>query len=423
MIQNLIKKSALLLLILFAPILIDSAKATMRVAAVVNDDIITALELEQRVRIAAVAGGAKINLETVQRLAPQVLRNLIDELLRVQHVTKLGISASDEEINQAFKNLADQNNMSLAQLGQLLSENGILAQSMRDQLERRLLWDKFLKRQSRREVDISEEEVDELLAQEQAMRNQTLYRIQEIFFGNDEQQAIQTLTRIRQDLENGANFEAFAKGFSQAPSAARGGEIGLIPLDQLEPSLAEAVRALSIGAVSPIVSTALGHYLLKLTEIKPPQAEAKLEAGALVSIMQLRIAASIDEEEINALLDRSEGQGCQRLEPIASSLKSQGKTANLARLNDLKETDLREPMKGIISKMQAGEISPAVRQADYWYLYSLCERVEIKQPSADEKLQQRRNAIRNRIGTAKLTVLERRIMRDLRRAAFIEIRI
>ena len=423
MILNLIKKSALLLFILFAPILMDSAKATMRVAAVVNDDIITALELEQRVRIAAVAGGAKINLETVQRLAPQVLRNLIDELLRVQHVTKLGISASDEEINQAFKNLADQNNMSLAQLGKLLSENGILTQSMRDQLERRLLWDKFLKRQSRREVDISEEEVDELLAQEQAMRNQTLYRIQEIFFGNDEQQAIQTLTRIRQDLENGANFEAFAKGFSQAPSAARGGEIGMIPLNQLEPSLAEAVRALTLGEVTPIVSTALGHYLLKLTEIKPPQAEAKQETGSLVSIIQLRIAASIDEGEINMLLDNSEVEGCQRLEPIASSLKTQGQTANLARLNDLKETDLREPMKGIISKMQAGEISPAVRQADYWYLYSLCERVEIKQPSADEKLQQRRNAIRNRIGTAKLTVLERRIMRDLRRAAFIEIRI
>ena len=103
----------------------QSQNNLMRIAAVVNDDIISVLDLEQRLRLAALSSNLNLDAQTRQRLMPQVLRSLIDERLQLQEATANSVTATDQEIETEIGNLAQRNNMNANQLAGLLASRNI----------------------------------------------------------------------------------------------------------------------------------------------------------------------------------------------------------------------------------------------------------------------------------------------------------
>ncbi|MDF1750846.1 MAG: SurA N-terminal domain-containing protein, partial [Alphaproteobacteria bacterium] len=161
----------------------QSQNDLMRIAAVVNDDIISVLDLEQRLRLAALS--SNLDQQTRQRLMPQVLRSLIDERLQLQEATANSVTATDGEIENEISNLAQRNNMPLNQLVALLASRGIDIQTLKNQYSAQIAWAKYVGRRLSRQVDVGEEEIDEELARLTAVADQPQKRVYEIFLGID----------------------------------------------------------------------------------------------------------------------------------------------------------------------------------------------------------------------------------------------
>lgn len=424
--------------------IIPAVNAQMRVAAVVNDDIISLLDLEQRIRLAAVAGGTQINLATMQKLAPQVLRGLIDETLKVQAAKEAGITVKQNDIDNAIKDIADRNKINVADFNKMLASNGILEASLRNQLEAQLLWTGFMRRKMGREIVISDEEVKDIIEAEKLIANRPRIRIQEIFLTSDTENALSSLENVRKEIVDGADFSALARAFSQSASAEKGGDVGLIIPEQLEGDLAAALNNLKLGELSQIISTATGYYLLRINEIIMPAAiEAQSTAFTPIHVELMQFALQLSEADkaaespnpppqLQALYesyqkDQANVKGCELLPSWVETLTKdkavdENSTAKIAKINDIAEDDLPDTIKDKVKSLEIGEISAPTIVGDNWISFALCNRInpdKVKQSDADEKIM---TEARNRLGNEKLAVLEKRVLRDLRRAAFIDVR-
>ena len=122
------------------------AQDTVGIVAIVNDGAITQIDLATRMRIAIVASRLQDTPEVRQRLAPQVLRALIDEQIRVQEADRQGVSIPERAVNDRIDALAQENKMSRDQFEQMLSQNGIPLQSLKTQIKSELAWSTVVRR-------------------------------------------------------------------------------------------------------------------------------------------------------------------------------------------------------------------------------------------------------------------------------------
>ncbi len=407
----------------------------MGVAAVVNENIITDMELDQRIRLAAVGGGAQINMETVQKLAPQVLRGLIEETLRNQESKRNGICISTQIIDDAYANIAKDNNLPLEGLDQLLTSNGILISTLKKQLESQIAWQNYMQSKIGREIKVSDDEVDEVYHQEQALLNKPKYTIQELFIINESASSLDTINRIRQEIAGGGDFSALAKAFSQANSAKNGGQVGKVILEKLDGDIANVIGKLKIGELSKVVTTSAGYYIFKLLAIETPPSVIAIakpkEMPNHVEILQLSMKGDNGDNIPQLLKDlynnyksQPPKQACQMLKGFNEEKKGQLPKITLSQIPDIVENDLREPIQSMVASLKVQEMSIATKRGEDWVVIALCNRWQEKPKDNQEEIdmEAKKEEIRNQIGSSKLMVLERRILRDLKRTAFIDVR-
>ncbi|HET6519871.1 MAG TPA: SurA N-terminal domain-containing protein, partial [Geminicoccaceae bacterium] len=125
----------------------EAAAQSLRIAAVVNEDIISERDLVERLRLVAVTSGIAPTPENQRRLAAQVLRGLIQETLQLQEAERLNLPVQDGEIDRALANIAQQNNRPPEQLLGILRANGVGGATLRRQLEAQIAWLKVIARQ------------------------------------------------------------------------------------------------------------------------------------------------------------------------------------------------------------------------------------------------------------------------------------
>ncbi|MCK5366889.1 MAG: SurA N-terminal domain-containing protein, partial [Gammaproteobacteria bacterium] len=121
------------------------AQDTLRAVAVVNDEVISMLDLFLRTRLAALSSGIQLTPESQSRLQQQVLRRLIDERLQLQEAERLSIMASDEGVAESLNAIARRNKMSNEQFLAMLAENQILPLAIHEQIKAELAWRNVVK--------------------------------------------------------------------------------------------------------------------------------------------------------------------------------------------------------------------------------------------------------------------------------------
>ena len=134
-----------------------------RIAAVVNDELITAYDLEARMKLVIVSTRLPNTFETRRRISGQVLRTLIDERLKMQEAKRRNISVSNREVLRAKANIEKQNQLPKNGLDQMLQQNHVPLEAMEEQLRSAIAWSKLLSRRLRPRITIGEEEIDETL--------------------------------------------------------------------------------------------------------------------------------------------------------------------------------------------------------------------------------------------------------------------
>ena len=116
------------------------SQATLNIAAIVNDDVISVYDLSQRIQMVIAFSRLPNTAETQRRIAPDVLRRLIAEKLRLQEAKRLNITIPDEQINNAIADLERQNKIPAGQMGQMLASHGIDLDSLKQQVNAELAW-------------------------------------------------------------------------------------------------------------------------------------------------------------------------------------------------------------------------------------------------------------------------------------------
>lgn len=409
-----------ILLALTAFALPSQAQDSLRIAAVVNDDAISLLDVSMRIRMVIVSSGLQDTPEIRQRLMPQVLRGLIDEQLKLQEAERLNVTVPPEQINAQLNKLAQQNNMTLQQFETVLNRNGILLETVASQIKAELSWAQLVRRRLGPSAAVSEDEIDAALANIVENQGKPEYLVSEIFLAIDspdqEQQIRLIAERLIEQIRRGADFEAVARQFSQSATAATGGDIGWVRPGQLDERLDSVLQEMNPGQISGPIRDTSGFHILMLRD----QRRTAVPNDGTVSLKQVFIplpadAPAGDVAEADALaasvVDRA--KSCDDMNRLAQEVNPKGNTD----LANVQIHDLPNVLRPIAIDLPLGQPSEPIRVETGIGIFMVCERT-----MAPSSLPSRAE-IADRLMRERLDLLARGYLRDLRRAAVVDLRV
>jgi peptidyl-prolyl cis-trans isomerase SurA len=388
------------------------------IAAVVNDEVISVFDLISRMRLVMVSSNLPDTPETRQRIAGQVLRSLIDERLQLQEAKRQGVTASDEEIKKAIEQIEKQNNMRPGQLEAFLKERNIDHGTLIGQITASIEWGKLVRRLAAQSTTISDEEIDEAMKRLKEHAKEPEARVAEIFLGIDnpsqDEEVRRLAERLSQQMHQGTRFSAIAQQFSQSATAAVGGDLGWVRPDQLAPELGKYAATLRPGALSPPIRTGAGYYLLLVLDRRNGNGASEQET--VYDIVQVVFPAA-SEAARRAAIAQAEGvrtaaKDCADMRRIgkekAPQLSSEGK---------LRASTISPELRNLIGKLGVGQASQPIVQKNGVGVIMVCGQSTagggtISRDEVTESL------IRQRLDT-----IARRYLRDLRRDAYVDVRV
>ncbi|HET6599382.1 MAG TPA: peptidylprolyl isomerase [Burkholderiaceae bacterium] len=253
-----------------------SSRTADYIVAVVNQELVTNGELEQRIeRIRNDAARSNTPLPPPARLRQEVLNSLINERVQLTHARDSGQKIDDAELDRAVTNVAAQNQLSLAQLLERLAQQGISYGVFRNNVRDQMLVERVREREVNARIHITEQEIDALLEKHRAAAGeQAELNIAQILVSvpEDASDAAVAQRRARAEaalarVKAGESFAAVARDVSEDGNRERGGEIGLKPVDRLPTLFVDAVRPLKDGEVTQeLLRSGAGFHVLKLIE-------------------------------------------------------------------------------------------------------------------------------------------------------------
>ena len=272
----------LLLILLFAGFgNTYAAEIIDRIVAIVNGDIITLSELEKASRtfyenMKARAMKTGRPLPPLRDLRKQVLNFLIDKKLTEQESQRLGITVTDQDIDNAINNLLKDKGISRMELIEGLKSEGKTLDDLRNEIKENIQRSRLINRAVKSKIVITDEEVEKFYEEHKDQFSQKeKWHLRVIFLpypvnptDKDKQEVMNLAKKLKSQLDSGASFAALARKYSQGPGAKEGGDVGYLSPDDLDPHLAKFVSALSPGGVSQPVETEDGIYLFKVEDIQ-----------------------------------------------------------------------------------------------------------------------------------------------------------
>lgn len=388
--------------------------------AIVNGFVITGTDIDQRVALVTAASDAPIPDEEMLRLRVQVLRNLIDETLKIQAAEADEVAPKREEVEQTYAQLAAQNfNSDPKKMDTYLASIGSSPASLKRQIEGEVAWENLLRRNIMPRVNVSAEEVNEVLKRMNEAKGTDEYRMGEIYLSaTSENRAavLQNAQAIMQQLQQGGSFVAYARQYSEATTAVVGGDLGWVRLGQLPPQLAAAARTMQPGQLQGPIEIPGGFSILYL--INKRQVLMADPAEALLNLKQISInfAPTITQAQAEARVGEFAGfldslRGCADVEAAAAKIG-----AEVVTNDQIKAANLPEQLRNIILNLQIGQTTPpfgGIKEGVR--VLMLCGRDDPKDAGAPTFA-----AVMDQIEQERVNKQAQRLLRDLRSDAYIE---
>lgn len=288
------------------------------IAVVVNDSVISALDVDDRVNLVIASSGLPKTPDVQDKVRPQIVDALIDEEIKLQEAARLNIDISQEEIDVGFENLSQQNNMTSEQFRQLLQRGGLNVGTLERQIKAQIAWSKIVQRQIGSNVVVSEFDIDDLQDRLMAGVGKTEYLAAEIVLPVEtpekENEVMVLAHNLIKEMRGGkVRFSQVAQQFSKAPGASQGGDLGWVQGEQLGDDLKEAFINTEKGNISEPVRTDQGYHIILIRDVREvtqdtlPDREQmrsiignrRIEVGQRRYLMDLKSAAFIDHREDN----------------------------------------------------------------------------------------------------------------------------
>lgn len=392
--------------------------ATVGVVATVNGEAITGLDLEMRIRLVALTSRQRYSEEVRKRLSAQVLRSLITERLQLQEARRLNIKVSSKEITDAVLRLEQNNRMPRGRLFRILRQQGINPQTLVEQIRAALAWRQVVRRVMQARVQVSQQEVDEVLERLSKDKNRLQYRLSEIYIpvlsSSQEETAAKSAQRILGQIRRGAPFGALAREFSQSSTAARGGDMGLVFEGQLPKALDEALKNVRTGQVIGPIRAGGGYYILWVRD-RGTMSKGNTDKNVLTLVRAVfpvgrasnRTAAAAYRAAQKA---NAESKTCRAF--VGNAQKAGGRGVQLQ--SAVVPTRLPPLVRARVMATKTGQLSRPIVAPNAVLVYRRCTTVAPGLPTAA--------AVRQSLIRQKLNAQVQGYLRDLQRAAFIDIR-
>jgi peptidyl-prolyl cis-trans isomerase SurA len=403
-------------------ILDDNNPNLRRATATVNGTIITGTEVDERVALIVAANNAQPSAEELQRLRLQVFRNLIDETLQIQEAKAQEMEVTRDEVDETYRNFVNERfNGSLEAAEAYLVSVGSSPDTLKRQIEGEMAQERLQRRNVNPFVNVSAEEVNELYDRIVASRGTAEYRIGEIFLSATpatRDAVAENARRIVEQLhQGGGNFPAYARQFSEASTAAVGGDLGWIRIEQLQnPQLEAAARELQPGQLVGPIEIPGGFDILYLIDKR--QIGVADPRDAKVSLLQISVdfPQGLPEDDARArtteLMQAVEQiHGCGEANDAAERLGAQ-----VVSNDELSVRSLPDALQNVILQLNVGQATPNFAPpGEGVRVLMLCGRDDPQGDAGPDRDQLASDVEEDRVNKR-----WQRYLRDLRRDAVIE---
>ena len=401
---------------LFGTTLPSVVKAT----AIVNGEVITQSDIDQRVALLALGSGGQIPANELDPLRRQVLRNLIDETLQIQAAKAEEIEISDADIDKTVARVAGNVKQTPEQMAAYLKSRGSSIRSIRRQITGELAWRRLQSKKIESAVSVGDEEVQAVIDKLNASKGTEEYRVGEIFLSANsanQDQVAANAQKVFAALQQGGSFVGYARQFSEASTAAVGGDLGWVRPEQMPDQLANAIRQMRPGQVSAPIRIPGGYSIIAVQDVrKILTADPR---SALLTLKQVSVGfpkgttRAQAEPVVGRFAEATQNiGGCGGAEKLAADFHGE-----VVESDQVKIRDLPPALQEMMLQMQVGQATrPFGSIEEGVRVLVLCGRDEVdpSAPSFDQVYAQ--------LNEERVNLRSRRYLRDLRRDAVIDFR-
>lgn len=394
--------------------------SVVKATAIVNGEIITQTDIDQRVALLQIANEEQIPPDQIDQLRQQVLRNLIDETLQIQAARAAEITVTDKDIERTLERVASNVKMTPAQLGDFLKSNRSSLRTLRRQIHGETAWRRLQQQKIESSISVGDDEVKAVLDRMNAAKGTSEYKVGEIYLSATSDtmpQVMANANQLIQQLRQGGSFAGYARQYSEASTAAVGGDLGWVRPAQLPEQISNVLQTMNPGQISMPIQVSGGVSIIAVQDTrKILTADPR---NAVLSLKQVSIAfpAGTTRPQAEAKVAqfaeaaRNVG-GCGGAERIASQFNGEVVQQDQVPLRQLPAAlqEMMMPLQVGQATRPFGSIEEGVRTL------VICGRDESDPtaPTADQVITQ--------LTEERVNTRARRYLRDLRRDAVIEFR-
>jgi peptidyl-prolyl cis-trans isomerase SurA len=394
--------------------------AIIKATAIVNGDVITGTDVDQRLALLAIANGNEIPADQVDALRQQVLRNLIDETLQIQAAKADKIDVRNSDIDKTVERVAAGVKQTPDQLASYLSTHGSSIESLRRQIAGEIAWSRLQHDKIESGVSVGDDEVKSVLDKLTASKGTEEYRVGEIFLAATpytEQQTLQNANKILEQLKGGASFAGYARQYSEASTAAVGGDLGWVRPEKLPEPISAVLRQMTPGTISNPIEVPGGISIIAVQDTRKILTRDPRDAVLSLKQVSVTFPKGTTREQAEPILEHFANAaknigGCGGAEKLAADFHGE-----VVQSDNVKMRDLPAALQQMMLPMQVGQATQPFGSLDQGVrTLVICGRDEVDPtaPSYDD--------VYNQLNEERVNMRARRYLADLRRDAVIEFR-
>jgi peptidyl-prolyl cis-trans isomerase SurA len=402
-----------------------------RIAAIVNDEVVTSAELDYRIRMAeSQLSRQRIAVPAADVLRKQVLERVVLDKAQSQLARETGVRVDDATVNAAIGRMAEQNGMSLPSMRSKIESDGVNFGQFREDMREEITRMRVREREVEGRIQVTEGEIDNYLQEQSTVAATTTeYDVAQILIGVPEiaspefvERARRRTEEIYQQLAAGADFARLAAGYSAAPEALSGGDLGWRPIDRLPTLFAEAIHDLKAGQVAKPLRSPVGFHILKLVATRE-SANARITNKPVLQTharhILLRVTDALSEADIkHRLADLRDRvvQGKQDFAELARLYSIDPSSTRGGDLGWVYPGDTVPPFEEAMNALKIDDVSEPVQSPFGWHLIQVLER-RTEQTSVERRRLEARQALRER----KSEEATQEWLRQLRDRTYVEV--
>lgn len=399
-----------------------------RVVAVVNEEVITLREMEERIKLAS-QRLAKQNTPLPPRdaLERQILDRLINDRVQLQFAKDTGVRVDDTQLERALARVAEDNNLSLTAFREALERDGIPFPKFREEIRNEIILARLKDREVDSKILVTDAEIEQFLKNQGAEGSpREEFRLGHILVQLPEAaspEQIQGLRRRAEEaltqIKQGASFAQVAAAFSNAPDALQGGVMDWRPADRLPDIFLEALKSMNLGDVSEILRSPNGFHLIKLLEKRGRDAPFLVRQTRARHIL-MKTNDLLSEADVKTRLLGIK-ERIENGEPFAELARRYSEDASAPQggeLGWLSPNDTVPEFEQAMEALAPGKLSDPIKTPFGWHLIQVEER-----RNQDLSKERRQLTARQAIRARKSDEAYQEWVRQLRDRSFVEIRL